>query len=190
MQEAQVYALAGPIVRRKHGYIPTTDPSYAGSAGICPRRTHRTQEARVYSHAGPIVRRKRERTCSISACSWLAIPACTLSRRARSRLCQSVSTARVASSSRRASAASSCKGVSVTISENVTVAGANRGRGEGIYPQRSPIAERASSCAPPLDPLYTPSRPPPDPLYTPGPAPARAPRRPAPRRERPRARPL
>eukprot|EP00959_Pyramimonas_sp_CCMP1952_P099712 2085015-Pyramimonas_sp.AAC.1 len=36
----------GPIRRRKRGYILTTDPSDAGSAGILSRWTHRAQEAR------------------------------------------------------------------------------------------------------------------------------------------------
>ena len=48
-----------PIRRRKHGYILTTDQSYAGSAGIFSRRTNRTQRAWVYSHNGPIRCRKR-----------------------------------------------------------------------------------------------------------------------------------
>eukprot|EP00976_Prorocentrum_cordatum_P055947 1128799-Prorocentrum_minimum.AAC.1 len=47
------------IRRRKRGYILTTYPSDAGSAGIFSRRTHRTQEAWVYSHDVPIRRRKR-----------------------------------------------------------------------------------------------------------------------------------
>eukprot|EP00959_Pyramimonas_sp_CCMP1952_P473258 9501432-Pyramimonas_sp.AAC.1 len=45
----------GPIIRRKHGYILTTDQSYAGSAGIFSRRTNHTQKARVttdQSYAG------------------------------------------------------------------------------------------------------------------------------------------
>eukprot|EP00959_Pyramimonas_sp_CCMP1952_P432950 9066376-Pyramimonas_sp.AAC.1 len=41
------------------GYIPTTDQSDAGSAGVFPRRTNQMQAARVYSHDGPIGRRKR-----------------------------------------------------------------------------------------------------------------------------------
>eukprot|EP00959_Pyramimonas_sp_CCMP1952_P300640 6288582-Pyramimonas_sp.AAC.1 len=56
MQEARVYSHDGPIRRRKHGYILTTDQSDAGSAGIFSRWTDRTQEAWVYSHDGPIRR--------------------------------------------------------------------------------------------------------------------------------------
>eukprot|EP00976_Prorocentrum_cordatum_P015937 319458-Prorocentrum_minimum.AAC.1 len=44
-QEAQVYSHDGPIRRKKHRYILTTDQS--------------EQEAQVYSHDGPIRRRKR-----------------------------------------------------------------------------------------------------------------------------------
>eukprot|EP00959_Pyramimonas_sp_CCMP1952_P280364 5860553-Pyramimonas_sp.AAC.1 len=42
----------------KRRYIRTTDQSYAGSAGICSRRTNQTQKAQVYSQDGPIGRRK------------------------------------------------------------------------------------------------------------------------------------
>eukprot|EP00976_Prorocentrum_cordatum_P023599 480553-Prorocentrum_minimum.AAC.1 len=54
-----VYSHDGPIIRRKHGYILTTDQSYAGDTGLFSRRTNHTQEARVYSHDGPIICRKR-----------------------------------------------------------------------------------------------------------------------------------
>eukprot|EP00976_Prorocentrum_cordatum_P067112 1178594-Prorocentrum_minimum.AAC.1 len=57
-QEVWVYSHDGPIIRRKRGYILTTDQSYAGSMGIFSRRTNRTQEVWVYSHVGPIARRK------------------------------------------------------------------------------------------------------------------------------------
>eukprot|EP00959_Pyramimonas_sp_CCMP1952_P475272 9504095-Pyramimonas_sp.AAC.1 len=40
-QEARVYSPDGPIRRRKRGYILTTDPSDAGSAGIFSRWTNR-----------------------------------------------------------------------------------------------------------------------------------------------------
>eukprot|EP00959_Pyramimonas_sp_CCMP1952_P210695 4409190-Pyramimonas_sp.AAC.1 len=51
-------AFIGPIIRRtKHGYILTTDQSYAGHTGIFSRRTNHAQEARVYAYDGPIVLR-------------------------------------------------------------------------------------------------------------------------------------
>eukprot|EP00976_Prorocentrum_cordatum_P048273 974478-Prorocentrum_minimum.AAC.3 len=42
------YLHDGPIRRRKHGYVRTTDQSDAGSTGIFSRWTSHTQEARVY----------------------------------------------------------------------------------------------------------------------------------------------
>eukprot|EP00959_Pyramimonas_sp_CCMP1952_P129564 2709358-Pyramimonas_sp.AAC.1 len=53
-QEAWVYSHDGPIRRRKRGYIPTMDQSYAGSMGIFPQWTNQTQEAWIYSHDGPM----------------------------------------------------------------------------------------------------------------------------------------
>eukprot|EP00976_Prorocentrum_cordatum_P000907 18332-Prorocentrum_minimum.AAC.1 len=50
--------VTGPIRCMKRGYIPTTDQSDAGGAGIFPRRTNQMQEVRVYSHDGPIRCRK------------------------------------------------------------------------------------------------------------------------------------
>eukprot|EP00976_Prorocentrum_cordatum_P083320 1185186-Prorocentrum_minimum.AAC.2 len=54
---AGVYSHDGPIIRRKHGYILTTDQSYASNTGMFSRRTNPTQATRVYSHDGPIGRR-------------------------------------------------------------------------------------------------------------------------------------
>eukprot|EP00976_Prorocentrum_cordatum_P072084 1180576-Prorocentrum_minimum.AAC.2 len=53
-ERSQVYSHNGPIIRGTHGYILTTDQSYAGRAGIFLQRTNRTRDARVYSHNGPI----------------------------------------------------------------------------------------------------------------------------------------
>eukprot|EP00976_Prorocentrum_cordatum_P008087 161055-Prorocentrum_minimum.AAC.2 len=46
-KDARVYSHNGPIGRRMHGYILTTDPvGCTRCAGIFSRRTNQTQEAR------------------------------------------------------------------------------------------------------------------------------------------------